>query len=503
MEASEVELKFELSEEALPALDEQAAFAAPAETSRLRSVYFDTPGYALKSAGFGLRVRQDEDRFVQTLKSEQAASPLMRREWESQVAGERPDPAALADTPAAKILDGDGGALEPVFTTAVERTRRLWTRGKNVVEISLDRGEITSGVRHEPIFELELELKAGSPRALFELAGALSQHTRMPLLFQSKAERGYHLAMDPSWAPQRAESAALAPETPVAKAFGDIARSCLAQVANNARLLRRYRSLEALHQMRVGLRRFRAALTAFRALVEDREFARLKAESEWLAGELDAARDVDVFIHEGFRGARPAGEDREAFARLGACLLQAQTRAYERALTALDSPRFVDFMLMAVRWLEMGDWLRSDEPVLRGLREGRTDEFARDRLDRMRRQVRKRGRRLARLDSESRHRLRIKAKKLRYTAEFFSGSFGLRTRRRRFFRALGDLQDGLGRLNDVAVAPKLALERIRGQAADTGYAAGLIVADRRASAPKAERAALAAFEDFDSAKPFW
>ncbi|HKP78570.1 MAG TPA: CYTH domain-containing protein, partial [Phenylobacterium sp.] len=69
MEAPEVELKFELSEEALPTLGAHAAFAAPAETSQLRSVYFDTPGYALRSAGFGLRVRQDEDRFVQTLKS--------------------------------------------------------------------------------------------------------------------------------------------------------------------------------------------------------------------------------------------------------------------------------------------------------------------------------------------------------------------------------------------------------------------------------------------------
>ena len=503
MEASEVELKFELSETALPALGEHPAFAAPAKTSRLRSVYFDTPEYALQAACLGLRVRHSEDGFVQTLKWEGTGGPFIRREWETQAQGEQPDPEALTDTPAAKVLDGQADALEPVFTTTVERTRRLWTRGDDVVEISLDRGEITSGARREPIFELELELKTGDPQALFELAEALSRQANLLLLFRSKAERGYHLAADACWSPQRARATALAPETPTADAFREIARSCLSQVANNARLVKQYRSLEALHQMRVGLRRFRAALTAFRSLAQDGEFPRLKSETKWLANELDAARDIDVFIHESFRCARPAGQDRDAFAQLGACLLHAQSRAYERALAALDSPRFAELMLTAARWLETGEWLRSDEPVRSRLRESRTDAFAHDQLDRMRRQFRKRGRRLARLDTERRHRLRIKAKKLRYAAEFFSCSFGRTNRRRRFLEALGELQDGLGRLNDIAVAHELALEKVRGQAAEAGYAAGLIVASRRASAKKAKRSALDAFDDFDTAKAFW
>jgi CHAD domain-containing protein len=322
-------------------------------------------------------------------------------------------------------------------------------------------------------------------------------------LFQSKAERGYHLADDVGWSPQRAGSAALAPETPASDAFRDVAHGCLSQVANNARLVKRYRSLEALHQMRVGLRRLRAAFTAFRALAEDGEYARLKAEIKWLAGELDAARDVDVFIQESFRCARPAIRDREAFARLGACLLAAQSRAYERAVAALDSPRFAALMLTSARWLETGEWLRSDEPVRKRLREGPTDEFARAQLDRLGRQVRKRGRKLARLDNERRHRLRIKAKKLRYAAEFFSGSFAHAGRRRDFLEALGELQDGLGRLHDIAVAPELALTQVQGQAAEAGFAAGLIVAGRRAGAGKAERTALAAFDRFDAARPFW
>lgn len=255
--------------------------------------------------------------------------------------------------------------------------------------------------------------------------------------------------------------------------------------------------------MRVGLRRLRAAFTAFRPLVEDAEFPRLKAETKWLAAELDTARDVDVFIHESFRCTKAQSRDRQALASLGACLLHAQSCAYERALAAVESPRFHGLMLRSLRCLEAGEWLQSDEPVRRRLREGRTGDFARDQLDRMRHQVRKRGRRLAQLDNERRHRLRIKAKTLRYAAEFFSESFDRKRRRRSFLSALGELQDGLGRLHDIAVAPELALGLVRGESAEAGFAAGLIVAARRTSTERDERAALKAFEQFDGAPPFW
>lgn len=503
MDGTEFELKFEVSDEALPMLGELPALGAPAHTSRLRSIYFDTPDRDLRKACLGLRVRQSEEGLVQTLKLEKPSAPLARHEWETQIAAERPDPGALADTPACDVLNGDDQLLEPIFTTTVERTRHLWRRGDDNVEVSLDRGEITCGVRSEPIQELELELKAGDPQALFELAAALNDQVKLPLMFQSKAERGYHLADDPGWRPERSRPINILPETPAARAFRDAGHNCLAQVANNARLLCRYRSLESLHQMRVGLRRFRAVLTTFRPFIEDGEFDHIRAETKWLAGELDAARDIDVFIHESFRCARPKLSDRHAFARFGAQLLHAQSEAYDRALAAIVSDRFAGLMLKATRWIEIGAWAASEEPVLKRLRELRTDAFARDELGRMHRRVRKRGRRLARLDAQDRHRLRIKAKKLRYAAEFFSQSFGRAKRRKRFLKSLGELQDGLGRLHDIAVTPQLALELAYGQSAEAGYAAGLIVASRRASKGKAERAALKAFERFDEAKPFW
>lgn len=503
MDAPEIELKFEVADNALAGLGEHPAFGEPAHTSCLRSTYFDTPDRDLKNACLGLRVRQSDGGLVQTLKAEKPSAPLVRHEWETQVHSDCPDPAALADTPADDVLDGGGQLLEPIFTTTVERSRRIWTRGDDIVEMSLDRGEISCGVRTEPIQELELELKAGDPRALFELAGTLNEQVKLPLMFQSKAERGYHLADDPGWRPERSQQITIPADAPTAEAFRYAAHSCLAQVANNARLVSRYRSFEALHQLRVGLRRFRAALTAFRSFIEDGEYEHVRAETKWLASELDAARDLDVFIQESFRCVRPEFGDREAFARLGKQLLHAQSKAYDRALAALGSPRFARLMLTTTRWLEIGAWAESGEPVLKSLRERRTDEFAHDQLDRMYHQVRKRGRRLARLDAQGRHRLRIKAKKLRYASEFFSATFGRAKRQKRFLKALRDLQDGLGRLHDTAVSPQLTLGLISSRSAKAGFAAGLVVANRRASAKNAERAARKCFDAFEATKRFW
>jgi inorganic triphosphatase YgiF len=376
MNAPEIELKFEVADEVLPLLGELPAFGAPARTSRLRSIYFDTPYRDLRNACLGLRVRHSDGGLVQNLKWEKHSAPFIRHEWETEVGSESPDPGALADTPASAVLESASQLLEPVFTTTVERTRRVWTRDDDMVELSFDRGEITSGTRREPIQELELELKAGDPQAVFELASALNERVKLPLMFQSKAERGYHLADDPGWQPHRAPSITIPPETPAGSAFREVAHSCLAQVANNARLVSRYRSLEALHQLRVGLRRFRAALTAFRSFVEDGEYAQISAETKWLASEFDAARDIDVFIQESFRCASPEPGDREAFARLGAQLLHAQSEAYDRALAALASPRFATLMLNTTRWLEIGAWARSEESIIKGLRDRRTDEFA-------------------------------------------------------------------------------------------------------------------------------
>ncbi|SOZ17530.1 Protein of the adenylate cyclase family (fragment) [Cupriavidus taiwanensis] len=88
----------------------------------------------------------------------------------------------------------------------------------------------------------------------------------------------------------------------------------------------------------------------------------------------------------------------------------------------------------------------------------------------------KRGRRMAQLDIQQRHRARIAAKKLRYATEFFASLFPA-TKLKRFRNHLSDLQDDLGWRNDMAVADgllrSLGVEN-EGLALSTGYARGYL-----------------------------
>ena len=82
-------------------------------------------------------------------------------------------------------------------------------------------------------------------------------------------------------------------------------------------------------------------------------------------------------------------------------------------------------------------------------------EFATHLLGKRQRKALKRGQQFEQLSAEERHRLRIALKKLRYATEFFEALYP-KKHTKPYLAALKDLQDGLGHLNDVAVAQRLA-----------------------------------------------
>ena len=117
-------------------------------------------------------------------------------------------------------------------------------------------------------------------------------------------------------------------------------------------------------------------------------------------------------------------------------------------------------MIHLAEWLVDGAWLRLG--ATERLRSMPAPEFAAAALDRWRRKVKRDGRGLETADDEARHELRKHTKKLRYASEDFARLFAAgraRRRRRKFVKALEDLQDRLGELNDLATAPEV-LERL-------------------------------------------
>jgi inorganic triphosphatase YgiF len=508
----ETELKFELDAATADRLLEDLGLASHGEELILKSVYYDTAEADLRGQGIALRVRDDGRRRVQTVK-QTTASAICRGEWEQEITGPAPDMAAAGESPLARALGAkDASALKPAFEVTVERARRNMAVGDGMVEVALDRGAVSADGYGAPICELELELMSGAPSLLFDLARSLSEHATLELSFLTKAERGYALLDGAALSPVKAARPALAARDSAEAAFRAIAATALAQITANARVLRTARRPEAVHQLRIGARRLRTAIGLFGAMLADDRLAAIKAELKWIAGELDEARNIDVFIAETFRPAAARQREIIGLGALGAGLLAAQTRAYDRVEAALRSRRFNRLTLETAAWVETGAWTHNPDPRLTELRQRPARALAAEILADHHRKVIRRGRKLESLSVEHRHRLRIQAKKLRYAGDFFAALYRGKAARRlaKLTRALAAFQDGLGALNDIAVGAEL-VARLVGAApggpnppdAAQAFAAGQVWAGRGADAEQAMRASLAAYHRLAEAEPFW
>src|SRR5688572_29728286 len=169
----EVELKLEPGSEgaralpSLPLLKRRRSRRSPQTT-----VYYDTPDGTVRKAGFSLRVRSTGGLHVQTVKQSAAAAGMFDRpEWEEELAGPGLDFKAVDRTPLGKRLGRAARRkLEPVVTSTVDRTAWRLIRSGSEIELVLDEGILAAGGAEKPIEELEVELKRGEPRAIFDLA---------------------------------------------------------------------------------------------------------------------------------------------------------------------------------------------------------------------------------------------------------------------------------------------------------------------------------------------
>jgi inorganic triphosphatase YgiF len=492
----EIELKFLLPPETagLALAELTAADAGEGAVRQLDATYFDTPDHALRRAGYGLRVRDGEGGRKQTLKSASAGGVFSRGEWETVIEGPGPDRDALALTPAAAMLEDR--PLAPVFTTHVERVVRLIRVGEATIETALDRGELSAADRRAPVCELELELKAGPPRALFELARALAARVPLRLSLVSKAERGYDLAAGQGGPPPRRHAAGLSPKATVGEVLQALGRADLGHLCAALEALRERPEAEAVHQARVATRRLRALLKIFKPLAKDEAARSLDEALSWLAGEFDNARDLDVFVGEVWRDAATGADftGKDAFER---GLQAVHANAYLRMEAALESPRAV--LLEAAAWLEAGDWTTA--PELAEVRDGSARAYAAEVLHDRRKAVKKRAKRFDDLDAAARHRLRLKGKTLRYAAEDLAPLFPEHAEGAdRFVKAAKAAQDTLGALNDRSVREGLVDLAAHGDADLSRAAQRVVLGDEEQELLDAARQAL---KDLIDAKTFW
>jgi inorganic triphosphatase YgiF len=456
--ADEVELKLSVAPERAAAVRQLPLLRRLAEkralTRQLETVYYDTPDRALARRGIVLRVRSIGRRRVQTIKlpSSGLSGLQVLREEETTISGDRPELDKITD-PRLRRLFADSTItrrLTPLFATDFRRTAWPLRFNGSLIELAFDRGEIRAGDASMPLSEIELELKSGRPEHLFELAAAVHEELPVTLGGPTKAERGYGLLAGSEPEPAKATPAGLTGTMTARDAFAAAARSCLAQMRANEAPARLGEDPEGIHQLRVGLRRFRALATAYRDTLSDEAHEILARELRWLQQELNPARDWDVFIAttltpvaERVPGVRPglegAGELRDL--------------AQNRARATLESPRYTALLLRCYAWLANGGWASPDAVIL----DRPVGDFASAILSRRHKRLRKFGGKRADLSESELHRLRLMAKKQRYVGEFFRELYP-RKATGKYITALAAIQDVLGSLNDALVSRHLVEE---------------------------------------------
>jgi triphosphatase len=506
-DSSEIELKLLVDPDHLADFNNAPAIAANARgkgtRKHLKATYYDTPERKLWRNRLSFRVRRTGARFVQTVKAEQADDPLRRGEWEASVPSMAPDIAlAMPFIPLKLRSDLEAHGLEPVFVTDIKRHQRLVDLPSGTVEVVFDRGVLKAGDRTMPVSEIELELKSGSASAIYELALRLAEHGPVKPSIRSKSARGFDLAADKPPSARKPRKLDLDPSIPLDDAFATILRSCLHHLLESMPAAEDGRDPEGIHQLRVSLRRLRSAFDLMRSAGSLARLEALRSDASWLARNLSAARDWDIFQTGTLPTIAKACPSIAGFDALEQAAEERRSAAYRNVRDVMADRRCARFVIELGGWIEARGWRSDVAPESLGQLAEPAINFAGRLLTERHAKVLKRGRGFKSLDPEERHRVRLALKKLRYAVDFLLPMYGQRKSTRRFFKKLADLQEELGTFNDMATTTSL-LAGLNAGATDGGTAAAAIAGWQAHAMVGTEARLRSAWSDFAKMKVPW
>jgi len=411
----ERELKFEPADD----VELERLGGRPLEPRVFASTYYDTDDLRLMRHGHTLRRRLENGANLWQLK---VPSGGARLELEEPGGPAGPPPRLSA------LLSGvlRGRDVVSVATLATRRSgRRL-----GGVQVTLDEVEVLEGhVVVQRFAEIEAELVEGSTEALDEVARRLDDLGASPGDRTPKVFRAVEISKSSGVA---TEGAPLGPVRAYLSAQYD-------ELLRFDPVVRAGDDADAIHDMRVAVRRLRSVLRTLKPMLARQWVDSLREELDWLAGLLGAVRDLDVFRENIRRDAADVESSRadELLRPVG----DQHRRARDALLEGMHEERYYR-LLDAVESAAEAPPTRRNDLALEDLA---AKEF---------RKLRKRGRRLARMDDGQLHKTRIRAKNARYATELVTGSRGKDAKR--VIRAAKKLQDVLGEHQDAVVAlPRL------------------------------------------------
>jgi CHAD domain-containing protein len=490
----ETELKFAIHDTfALPSFEETSVGVVEVKeipSQELRASYFDTEDLRLARSGITLRYRTGEDDGASwSLKLPVGKDATSREELHFDGPGARIPNEAL-DLVFAFVR---GSTLGNVATISTRR-RRWMLIGDDEAQLAELVQDDVSVLEDDDVVgrftELELEKRAVDVRGLGDIAEVLRQAGALSAEPIPKAVRAIGpRATAPSDIPARP---AIGPGEPA----GNAVKAAL--IAAVERLLRndphaRRRDEEGVHQVRVAARRLRSDLRTFTPLLEGDWAQSIEPELRWLGDALGEVRDLDVLqvrLREFSAGIE--SELQPLFTELES----RHRNATDRMLQALRSDRYrtlLDRLIEAAREPGLNEKAREEgEKVLPALVAAAWKKLA------------KRARKLDPDDEEKAfHKVRIRAKRVRYAAEGVGPSLDEEAAKRAgaFAKYAEKIQDALGMHQDAVVAQEVISE-IAFSSGDKHFAlaAGRLIERQYADAEAVRAKFFDVWRDFDRKK---
>ncbi|MBP6019789.1 MAG: CYTH and CHAD domain-containing protein [Burkholderiaceae bacterium] len=422
----------------------QAMQELRAVTVPLHACYFDTKQGDLAKDRIALRLRQEGQQWVQTIKA-----PGPDKITHIELNHLRPDAtldlSVYHNSAIAGAIFGLETELLMRYETVISRQVVTLNHQGSQIELAYDLGVIRSGDQQTQVSELEFEQLAGAVDDLFDLAMQWLHRHALVLDFRSKAERGNTLATRRSLHKSRkTHDIAATADINLTQAYLQSANECLAHIVANANLLAGSEgpvtanmAITYVHQLRVGIRRLRSCWRLFSPWIETIEKRPAPVLLDYFAvlGQ-DRDRDIThtVIAPKLVRAGMPAhtashqGQDEDA--------------GPSRAMAA--DPKLQSALLEVLHGL-VSTAERPQEPDQPGI-----SKLVK-RLNKWLEHINTQGSEFTHLAENAQHDLRKKVKRLRYNLDFCAGLLEASSLTS-ISQALSKAQNTLGDLNDLYVA---------------------------------------------------
>lgn len=466
----ETELKFHVPKSSSASF-EKALYRAATQTLALKALYFDTVGRHLARQKTALRLRLENDQWIQTLKIASSETLLTRIELNHPRPSPNLDLSVYAGTSAESLIAHLSEPLTVSYETHVSRLMRSIRTPLGVVEIAYDRGFVRAGALDLPICEVELELKLGEIAALFSLANQWQRDHGLVMDARSKSERGDLLArlnhklkeldtqstkdpthfkaleVDKFWVPRNAKPIELVADMSASQGLRYVMAECLDQIIRNSAVLAEIDTLgihaldtsEHVHQLRVGIRRMRTAWSLFKNLCELPTQAQRDGIKKYFAL-LGGSRDNNVLLNDLLPLLLEAGQP---------SLTLPEQVVEDHSSSVAKDPSFQTWLV------QMSAFVHSPAPShgmsIQSVHPQRLTKIILPKLLQWHRKILKEGIHFAELGTEVRHELRKRVKRLRYALQFADALLAHK-QLEPYLRDLSKVQNILGEMNDLTNA---------------------------------------------------